>query len=55
MKTRLVLLLAPVLFALSGCATDQALPIGSLADGTFQQEIGKPLPIRLPSADCPVQ
>ena len=53
MKTRLVLVF--LLFVLCGCATDQPRPKGSLADGTFQQEIGKPLPIRLPAADCQVQ
>ena len=51
MKTRLVFAL--VIFALHGCVTDQPRPSGSLADGTFHQDIGKPLLNSL--QNCPVQ
>lgn len=51
MKTRLVFVL--VLFMLCGCVTYQPRPSGSLADGTFHLEIGKPLPNSL--QNCPTQ
>jgi len=45
---------ALILLLLSACATQPPPASGSIAGGTFRQEIGKPLqPLFTP--DCPVQ
>ena len=55
MKTRLAIVLVSLMAgALAGCATDDPRPSGSLSDGTFYMEIGKPLPSTL-NPNCPVQ
>jgi hypothetical protein len=55
MNTRLILVCALIAPALCGCTTDPARTTGSLANKTYQQEIGKTLPLLLPLADCEVR
>jgi len=55
MKIRLMLAFVLAAVMLCGCATDDLRPSGSLADGTFHQEIGNPLPSQLLTPNCPVQ
>lgn len=56
MKTRLMSAFVLAAVGLCGCATDDPRPNGSLDDGTYRLEIGKPLPSQwLLMPDCPVQ
>ena len=55
MKPRLMLAFVLVANVLCGCATESPRPSGYLSDGTFYQEIGKPLPNQMPLPDCRVR
>jgi hypothetical protein len=55
MKTRLTVACVLIVMTLCGCVTDQPRPSGSLGDGTYHLEIGKPLPSQLSAPNCPVQ